>query len=288
MANPSYFGVRLGEAISSGAGHIAGALQKRYEMEREAEAQKQAQQQALQMEAAKMGIAPTAAPVTLDVIAERNRERLAQAQDESKLRLEQMRQGINGKAKPPQGFRYASTGNLEAIPGGPAAIKGAALEEKMDKAEAVQDFGTENMLATVDSAIKRVGRLTAGWGSMLANIPATEARTLSGKIDTIKANLGFDKLSQMRAASPTGGALGQVSDRELRLLTAAVQSLDQGMKPEDLKENLEIIKTSLSKWREIMRKAQPGERAKSRRMEFIESLDDSKISEMEAAIQRGE
>ena len=49
-------------------------------------------------------------------------------------------------------------------------------------------------------------------------VPGTEAQATAAKLDTIKANIGFDKLQKMRDASPTGGALGQVSERELGFL----------------------------------------------------------------------
>ena len=45
--------------------------------------------------------------------------------------------------------------------------------------------------------------------------------------DTVVSNIGFERLQAMRDASPTGGALGQVSDNELRLLSSALGSLSQ-------------------------------------------------------------
>jgi hypothetical protein len=35
MADNSYFGIKLGEAINAGAGHIAGALQRKYDLQRQ-------------------------------------------------------------------------------------------------------------------------------------------------------------------------------------------------------------------------------------------------------------
>ena len=54
----------------------------------------------------------------------------------------------------------------------------------------------------------------------------------------MKGNLGFDKLQAMRDASPTGGALGQVSEMELRQLNAAFGDFEQSLSPEELKYNL--------------------------------------------------
>ena len=65
-----------------------------------------------------------------------------------------------------------------------------------------------------------------------------DARKLSGKLETIKANLGFEKLQQMREQSPTGGALGQVSDFENKLLQSTFGNLDQYGDDAELVRNL--------------------------------------------------
>ena len=60
-------------------------------------------------------------------------------------------------------------------------------------------------------------------------------------IATMKGNIGFAKLQAMREASPTGGALGQVSNIELELLTGVIGSLDQAQDDEDLLRVLDQI-----------------------------------------------
>jgi len=102
----------------------------------------------------------------------------------------------------------------------------------------------------LDRAINSISWNTAGVGGVLKNLPATDARTLDGILTSIKANIGFDKLQQMRADSPTGGALGQVSDFENKLLQAVQGSLDQLQSGRVLKKNLEAIKRNLAGLRE--------------------------------------
>ena len=46
----------------------------------------------------------------------------------------------------------------------------------------------------------------------------------------------------MRDASPTGGALGQVSERELGFLQSVFGSLDQSQTAEELQYNLELLR----------------------------------------------
>lgn len=112
-----------------------------------------------------------------------------------------------------------------------------------------------NVLKEIDDAEKLVGYSTAGVGGLMKGVPMTDARNLDAKLQTIKANLGFDRLQQMREESPTGGALGQVAVQELTALQATVASLDQLQHPEQLKEALAKIKKHYKAWGDVMKKA---------------------------------
>ena len=60
-------------------------------------------------------------------------------------------------------------------------------------------------------------------GSLLKGVPLTDAHILENDIfATIKANVGFDRLQRMRDSSPTGGAVGQLSDSEREALQATI------------------------------------------------------------------
>lgn len=71
-------------------------------------------------------------------------------------------------------------------------------------------------------------------------VPASEAKSVTNAVDTLKANVAFDRLQKMRDQSKTGGALGQVSEKELRLLEANLASMDPTSR--DFKKNLETIR----------------------------------------------
>ena len=124
-----------------------------------------------------------------------------------------------------------------------------AIDKQLGTAEGVIE-NTKVVLGKIDEAEKLVGKGTTGFGSYLSVIPGTPAKELSSVIGTIKARLGFDQLQQMRNASPTGGALGQVSNRELAALEGALASLDQGLSADALKQNLRQIKDSYSRWQQ--------------------------------------
>lgn len=101
---------------------------------------------------------------------------------------------------------------------------------------------SETVSKTVDNALKNISIWSTGYGNWaLSGLPNTDARALNNDLETIKANIGFDTLQNMRANSPTGGALGNVSDTENKLLQAVNGALDP-LQAEKLKENLQSIK----------------------------------------------
>jgi hypothetical protein len=116
---------------------------------------------------------------------------------------------------------------------------------------ATQAYGAERntrVLQSVNELQKKVSPWTTGAGSLLANIPATDARNFAAELNTLKSNIAFNELTEMRAASKTGGALGAVSDKETGLLESALGALDPGQSPANFAAQLEKIKGSLERW----------------------------------------
>lgn len=137
-----------------------------------------------------------------------------------------------------------------------AKVKAAELEEERIstiKTDAPQQKNRLQSLnsqwtevdSRIDTALKKVSPYTTGFGGLLAFLPQSEARALKNDLETIRANIGFDKLQDMRANSKTGGALGQVSDLENKLLQAVNGALDQLDKGENITNNLKLIQTHL-------------------------------------------
>ena len=104
------------------------------------------------------------------------------------------------------------------------------------------------ILQSVDELMVKVNGWTTGFGSLLSRIPATEARNFEAELNTLKANIAFGELVAMREASKTGGALGQVSDKEGQLLQSALGALDTGQEPANIKAQLQKIHDSLERW----------------------------------------
>lgn len=196
--------------------------------------------------------------------------------------------------KAPQGFRYRQDGSLEPIPGGPADIaqqekqaeqarteqETAVVQQEVQQAAQgkIREANTKTRIVAnkVDEAIgiidKNVNQGLKGFisqaipgsnvaglgGAVMSLLPGTEATNLENTIRTVKSVLGFQELQAMRDASPTGGALGQVSEREIDFLQSAVASMDVGQDVGQLIENLKAVKVHVQNWRNAVEEANRG------------------------------
>lgn len=163
---------------------------------------------------------------------------------------------VGVSSAPPAGYRYVyddqgRISSMEAIPGGPAARKIAEEEAKvaeaaeMEEAQAAQAAQSAGIVTQdIDRVMNLIdeGNPMTGLYSGIATVPGTAAHDAQRLLDTVRANVGFDKLQAMRAASPTGGALGQVSERENALLQATAGSLELSQTEDQLRENLRRLK----------------------------------------------
>ncbi len=148
-------------------------------------------------------------------------------------------------------------------------IPGSATDRKLAdaaKKEGKRDDATVRTGNIVLEDIDRIGAAldkailpaTGAFATTLSGVPGTAAHDVSKLLDGIRANIAFDKLQQMRENSPTGGALGAVSDKEGALLQAVFGSLEQSQSPEQFRENLKRLKTvyqdiihGVGKWKDV-------------------------------------
>lgn len=152
-------------------------------------------------------------------------------------------------------FRKAQLAKLNA-----EQAKIWASIENSESAGTISTYQRERSIRNLQSIAEletRVTGFTTGIGSLLSVIPGTEARDFSADLSTLKANIAFGELTAMREASKTGGALGQVSDREGRLLQEALGALDEGQSPANIRKNLQKIEDSINRWYEAVGEAPP-------------------------------
>ena len=85
-----------------------------------------------------------------------------------------------------------------------------------------------------------LGRIT-GVMSLLPNVPGNDAANAAAKLDTIKSQIAFNVLQSLRSMSKTGGALGQVSDKEEAMLSNNLAALDAKQGTPEFKKALDNI-----------------------------------------------
>jgi hypothetical protein len=91
-----------------------------------------------------------------------------------------------------------------------------------------------------------------GVANWLSYIPGTDAADVARLVETLQGNIAFKKLAEMKAASPTGGALGAISERELSLLAASAGSIDPALSFFLFKDNIDQIESGALKAKQIL------------------------------------
>lgn len=142
---------------------------------------------------------------------------------------------------PPSGM------SLETNPDGSVRLsQGPGVGSRAEQARVAADQQRQQQGGIVLQDINRTLDLlssaqipvTGPIGNIAAGVPGTAAHDVSQLLQTIGANVSFDALTRMRQASPTGGALGAVSDRETSMLRATMGSLDQSQSADQFRRNL--------------------------------------------------
>ena len=130
------------------------------------------------------------------------------------------------------------------VPGSPAAI--AAQQAANAAAQGIETEGTYADIVTEDigralTLLEQDPTFTTGmFGVALGNWKGSNADRLDQLLNTVRSNVAFDRLQLMRESSPTGGALGSVTENELKLLESAIGSLERS-NPDDLAYNLKRV-----------------------------------------------
>ena len=156
---------------------------------------------------------------------------------------------------PPAGYRWTANKSLEAIPGGPSDLKAgeAAVAAQASQEEAKNQANT--ILTKINEAIPKISNWSAGKGAILSGVPGSDAYNLRSDIETVKSNLGFEALKSMKSQSKTGASgLGQLSDREMTLLTSLVANLDTKQSPSQLRQRLTEVR---DKYQNVLEKLFP-------------------------------
>lgn len=213
-------------------------------------------------------------------LANQGREAVRQAQV-----IEQMKSGVLKGLEPGTMIDPKDPSRVIPIPGSMAELKYKQAQQEMGAKEQEQadiqaahasrlerERETANtVLKNIDFVLGNTNALTAGPGGKLLSVAwGSDAFDVKSAVDTIKANIGFDRLQQMRKESPTGGALGQVAVRELDFLQATLGSLEQAQSPARFKENLQAVKKHYDRFLKAEAGINPDSVKKVGRFEVVE------------------
>lgn len=144
-----------------------------------------------------------------------------------------------GVAKAPSGYRVTATGDLEAIPGGPAAGKPmtdlqkqaykkdfandtANIKSAIDTANELETL-TDSLVGNPDKKIKPhpgLGGIT-GYAGMLPSLPKGEAAKAEQKLETFKGKIK----ALGRTIASQQGKLGNMAVQEWQMVSDAVQAI---------------------------------------------------------------
>lgn len=138
---------------------------------------------------------------------------------------------------PPAGYRYNQDFTaIEPVPGSPQAQAVTERRGAQVTAANVVTRDIDRILERLNTAVLPVTGMGAPtMAALVAGSPAADVAELR---KTIEGNISFSKLNELRQQSPTGGALGNVTDKDLELLKTTLGSLNQNQSPRQFRENL--------------------------------------------------
>jgi len=136
------------------------------------------------------------------------------------------------------------------------AAKEAEKVAETKKRDFVQDKSElETVSSNIDNVLRNIDELindpklgaATGPQALLSVIPGSKAKDVDAQLNTIRANAAFSALQEMRNASKTGGALGQVSEKEIAFLEAKIDTLDPKQSDKKFLKNLKSVRDEFEK-----------------------------------------
>lgn len=134
--------------------------------------------------------------------------------------------------------------DYQAVPTADGGFRMVVIPDSpTDRAMKARDKGARLSGGIVTEDIARALPLVNWWttgplGSLTQYALGSESHQLSTFISGLESNVIIDRLNAMRQTSPSGGAMGNLTEKEGERLAATLGSLKQSQKPDDLRHNL--------------------------------------------------
>ena len=137
---------------------------------------------------------------------------------------------------------------VQPLPGSPAALEMEQALKARDTQGGRKQTSTDVITNAASNARELIksGTLTTGTlGRIASNLTESDAAELRRQVDVLKSNATIENLTAMRQASPTGGALGSVTEKEGAMLAAAAGAIDPNAGNEQVAKQLDNYEKTL-------------------------------------------
>lgn len=126
-------------------------------------------------------------------------------------------------------------------------IKKKEAQPKALKSLESYDESLSNTIRNITDVLDdpKFNRAAGFLGRQESRVEGTTAYNIRATIDSIRSAVSLDQLTELRANSPTGGALGNVSDQEGKRLESSKQNIDPNQSPAKLRKALSDLRTFL-------------------------------------------
>lgn len=134
---------------------------------------------------------------------------------------------------------------------------------KIEAARPQQTQATTGALNNLQNSLNEISRLEKQPG--LSNITGPtmgrlpnirgEATNAQANLDTLKSQVGVEMLQAMRDASKTGGAVGQVTEKEWPILQNQFGALQQSQTTAEFRKNLKTVRGTMERMQANIRQA---------------------------------
>lgn len=148
----------------------------------------------------------------------------------------------------PEGYEPSATGQgIQPMPGSPAADKVKAAQDQAAAKQSAANVTSDTIIGAAQKARDLADSFatTGLMGAVAGNLPISDAAELRRQVKVLTSNATISALNQMRQQSPTGGALGNVTEGEGQMLAAAAGAINPDSSPEDFKAQLDNYELTL-------------------------------------------
>jgi hypothetical protein len=129
------------------------------------------------------------------------------------------------------------------------------IDELISPKKGKNEYQTTDLGKYLAIESKGVGEVVESPREMFARKFGAKGKSALSSLESLRAKLAFEELRKMREASKTGGALGNVTERELELLQLAGADITEGMSQKEFVERMVRLRNQLTEAKQKLPKS---------------------------------